>query len=260
MHGATFAPVPGPPPVSIESKTLIRRPSMLTFTCGTAGSVADEGVDGPFVRELRRAGRTLPVLPLLVLVLWALGSLVEATRIARWDLRAERFLAAHRTPWADSVTHWATLPAEALTVGVVTAVAVAVLRVRTRNWRAPLFVALSVGGEKLVYLAASLLVDRERPPIPTLGTVYATSSFPSGHVGSAVCLYGSLAIIAGYGGSTRRSWLLTVVTAVVVLAVAGSRLYTGFHFPSDVVAGAVAGSTWLTVTYRAVRPIRSQVE
>jgi undecaprenyl-diphosphatase len=103
-----------------------------------------------------------------------------------------------------------------------------------------------------------LLIERERPPVPTVGTTYATSSFPSGHVASAVVLYGGIALLIGLRRSPGARAILLSVAGLLVVIVAAGRMYTGFHFPTDCIAGALFASMWLAVVYRVVL-LRSEV-
>lgn len=209
-----------------------------------------------FQDELRRATPLLVAIPVLILVWWGIGVLVIHSRIAGWDVRAERRLAANRTHWLDVATEWATWLAEAAPVIALTLIAVIVARRCTRRWRAPVFIALAVGGEKLVYLAASQLVHRSRPPVATIGVSYSTASFPSGHVGSAICLYGAIAIVVGTWAGRRVAIAGLAGALLIAAVVGGSRMYDGFHFPSDVAAGAVNGTVWLALTWFVLRPLR----
>jgi undecaprenyl-diphosphatase len=129
----------------------------------------------------------------------------------------------------------------------------------TRRWRAAGFVAMAVAGEKLVYAVSVMVVGRPRPPVPTVGSTYATSSFPSGHVGSAVTLYGAVALLVWWSRPDRRlRGVLALAAAVVLpLVVAFCRMYRGFHFPSDVVTGALIGLVWLATCAVVLRPRRA---
>ena len=97
---------------------------------------------------------------------------------------------------------------------------------------------------------------RPRPPVEPLGEVFATSSFPSGHVGSAITLFGGIAVAVvwhlgttgrrpGRGHAGRRRRRGRARRAVVAF----SRVWGGHHHVSDVVWGALLGSTWLTLSW-----------
>lgn len=206
--------------------------------------------------ELRRAWATLIVLPLMVLAGWGTGVLIMHSRIDGWDLRFDQRLADNRVGWLNTATKWATWLAETIPVIVILLLAVVIARKVTGAWRAPLFMALAVGGEKLIYLATSLIVRRDRPPVPTLDDTYATSSFPSGHTASAITLYGSIAIVIAVWKGRRYLAPLLALTVIIAGVVGFCRMYRGFHYPSDVAVGALIGIIWLTVVYLAMRPLR----
>ncbi|MFR9794302.1 bifunctional phosphatase PAP2/diacylglycerol kinase family protein [Streptomyces sp. MS06] len=82
-------------------------------------------------------------------------------------------------------------------------------------------------------------VRRERPgldPVPLMRRLKRqpiTTSFPSGHAASAAAFAAGVALESpGWGA----------VVAPVALSVGASRVYTGVHFPSDVLAGAALGA------------------
>ncbi|MET7287367.1 phosphatase PAP2 family protein [Streptomyces sp. NPDC005573] len=76
-----------------------------------------------------------------------------------------------------------------------------------------------------------------------------TTSFPSGHAASAAAFAAGVALESpGWGA----------VVAPVAFSVAASRVYTGVHFPSDVLAGAALGVGAAFVVRRLV-PTRTQV-
>jgi undecaprenyl-diphosphatase len=174
---------------------------------------------------------------------------LDGSGIVRTDLAIERWLVEHRTATLDALAEAGTWLAETITVPVVLLVAIAVAWRVSANVAAPAFLAVAVGGEKLMYLLSSLVVGRDRPPVPTVGTTYATSSFPSGHVASAITLYGAIALVV----TSRRSHAARAVGLVVVAAIATTvavcRMYCGFHYLSDCVAGALTGAVWLSATY-----------
>lgn len=56
---------------------------------------------------------------------------------------------------------------------------------------------------------------------------------------------------AGFFARSAADWLratLTVSAVLMPVLVAGSRLYRGRHYPSDVLAGALLACCWLAVT------------
>jgi membrane-associated phospholipid phosphatase len=184
-------------------------------------------------------------------------SLVDS--VGQWDLRVVENLAADRTTAVDRITGWAAVFADTVPVAALWVGAMALGARLTGQWVVPMFFLFVIGGEKLTYLVTSMVVGRPRPPVEALGHVFATSSFPSGHVGSAVALYGSIVVAILWHrfelGRPLPAWPV-VVSAVAVVAitvsVAFSRTYRAQHYPSDVVWGALMGVVWLVAGWRLV--------
>ena len=173
---------------------------------------------------------------LIWLVLVGVGHLLghqwKDSALVRWDASVDRNLAAHRhQPWTE-LTHLFTFLAETMTVIGVGLVAFVLLRVGLKRWREPLFLAVSLIGEVTIFVATTLLVDRDRPPVKHLDSAPPTSSFPSGHTAASVALYGGLAVIAWRVGAA--AWLRTLATVAAVavpVVVALSRMYRGNALP-----------------------------
>ncbi|WP_105970120.1 bifunctional phosphatase PAP2/diacylglycerol kinase family protein [Streptomyces geranii] len=97
-------------------------------------------------------------------------------------------------------------------------------------------------------------VRRPRPtldPVPLVRQLKRqpiTTSFPSGHSASAAAFATGVAL---------ESRGLGAVVAPVAFSVAMSRVYTGVHFPSDVLAGAVLGAG-AAFAVRALVPTRDR--
>ncbi|MFD4601687.1 bifunctional phosphatase PAP2/diacylglycerol kinase family protein [Streptomyces sp. NPDC058464] len=97
-------------------------------------------------------------------------------------------------------------------------------------------------------------VRRPRPlldPVPVVRHLKRqpiTTSFPSGHAASAAAFTAGVALESPAWGA---------VVAPVAFSVAVSRVYTGVHFPSDVLAGAVLGAG-AAFAVRALVPTRAQ--
>ncbi|MFD7428717.1 bifunctional phosphatase PAP2/diacylglycerol kinase family protein [Streptomyces sp. NPDC059814] len=98
-------------------------------------------------------------------------------------------------------------------------------------------------------------VRRERPILDAVPVIRQlkrqpiTTSFPSGHAASAAAFATGVAL-------ESKGW--GAVVAPVALSVAASRIYTGVHYPSDVLAGAALG-IGAAFALRGVVPTRGQL-
>lgn len=196
------------------------------------------------------AARLVVVAVLLLGTVVGVGMLLTRTAagdgLAAADVAAVRWFAEHRTPVLDAVS----VPASELgntgvviTLGVVAAVlGLAVLR----RPRPLVLLAVVLVGELALFIAAAGIVNRPRPPVDHLDAeLPATASFPSGHTGAALCLYGAVAVLVF--GATRAWWRWLVLAAAVsaIVLVALARIYRGAHHPSDVLGSVLLGLPWL---------------
>lgn len=114
-----------------------------------------------------------------------------------------------------------------------------------RKLRMALYLAGATGGSVVVSLILKNLFDRPRPTVvPHLTEVY-TSSFPSGHSMLSAAIYLTLgSLIAASTPRVSLKIYVLSVTIVLSLAVGISRVYLGVHYPTDVLAGWMAGMIW----------------
>lgn len=135
------------------------------------------------------------------------------------------------------------------TPGVLAIAACAALwlyRAGQRYWTVALIA--SVPGGMLLNVALKHTFERIRPhfaePILTLSTY----SFPSGHAMAATVLYGVLACYAARRASTWAGRVLPFVLAAMMIgAVAFSRMYLGAHYLTDILAALAEGCGWLAI-------------
>ncbi len=116
-------------------------------------------------------------------------------------------------------------------------------------------VALLVIGGATGRLATELwkaLLDRPRPDVVEWGTHVVSAALPSAHAMSATMVYGAIAYLVGRRAGPRLRRTVWTVAAVVIVAVAASRVYLGVHYPTDVIAGVVAGALWMTFVLSAI--------
>jgi len=144
------------------------------------------------------------------------------------------------------------------TLGVLALTALAgwwLVRRGARHWMLTLLA--TVPGGMILNVLMKHTFERARPhfdePILTL----TTYSFPSGHTVAATLLYGLLACYLtrhARGWGARAGWVL--LACAMVLLVAGSRLYLGAHYLSDVLAAMAEGCAWLSICVTGVATLR----
>lgn len=205
------------------------------------------------VQSLKRV--ILPVAALLAVIV-GLGLLITKVLAKDWPFTVEdginrEFAGDRAEPWTAVSFFFSTLASTPVIIGV-TVLAAIVLRLTLKRWREPIFLAVAVTCQALVFFFATLVIDRQRPDVAKMDESPPTSSFPSGHTSAAVALYAGLALVLAL--LVRRTWVKALCWALLLvpLAVAVSRLYRGMHHPSDVLASFVNGGLCVFIVSRAV--------
>ena len=106
--------------------------------------------------------------------------------------------------------------------------------------------AAASGGNGLLNMTLKHLIRRARPEYDTAFASVHSWSFPSGHTSGSLATYGAIAYVLVRTLPVR--WRLPVVLGAVAVVgmIAWSRLIIGVHFASDVLAGAMSSTAWLT--------------
>ena len=124
-----------------------------------------------------------------------------------------------------------------------------------RSWRPVVYFTLLVGGYLALYVLVTHVVPRDRPPVEILDPgLVPDHSYPSGHMATAILVYGGIALWVGWAWPAWRRWTWPLVLAPLV--VAPSRLYQGAHHLTDVLASVVFATVWLVVVSRVLLPRR----
>ena len=124
-----------------------------------------------------------------------------------------------------------------------------------RWYRGALWLVVTILGAVVLDLSLKYAFHRARPT-PFFVALPHSYSFPSGHSLFSFCFYGVLAgLLAARIRSRPSRILIWTVAALLVAAIGLSRIYLGVHYPSDVIAGYLAASLWVStlVTLDRVR-------
>jgi len=201
-----------------------------------------DGAGGRRGREV--LGLVLPGVLLVVAGVLGFAGLLDAVREQDdvWSLDDPllAWFVAHRTAATTAVLTVVTDAFGPYVLPVLVAAGCVLWARRTGSWWDPGLLAGAMVVSTLVSTVLKMLVARPRPPDASMvvAGLERSFSFPSGHtIGAA-----TLVLVGGYlvwhrhrSGRLLAVWVL--VSVVVVGLVATSRLYLGYHFLTDVLAG-----------------------
>ena len=118
------------------------------------------------------------------------------------------------------------------------------LWIRNRQ-RLALFIVVAVSGGSLVNTLLKGLFSRPRPDLVPHETFATLTSFPSGHAMMATVVYLTLGALLSTATDDRRIKLYILAWSVFLTVLVGvSRIYLGVHWPTDILAGWIAGAIW----------------
>ena len=192
------------------------------------------------VRRYLLAAAVVAAFVLLLLARWVLAG--ESMDFDSWIREtvhswASPFLTKAMLGITMLGSEWVMLP-----LGTVLVWRLATLRHRRQ---ATLLAAGSLGAELVSYLL-KLTFHRLRPPV-FFGLAPAENySFPSGHAFVGTVFYGLLAVILAEFYSRRRMEAIALAV-LTVLPVGFSRVYLGYHYPTDVIGGWTCAAGWLAM-------------
>jgi undecaprenyl-diphosphatase len=211
-------------------------------------------------------------LTLLLLFSWALAGIAEdvLTRdpLVKVDLAVLQFFHSHSEPYLTSavVVFETILSPEVLLVSAVATGAYLIFLFRRRGefwmgFSGGVILATALGTGTLVELF-KLLFNRPRPPASLQLVAESGNGFPSAHamtvlvLGATVWYLFTLRPAQSWGGSWRARVRVGTIAVVVTLLVGLGRVYTGAHYPSDVLGGWALGGVWASICLTAAELFR----
>jgi membrane-associated phospholipid phosphatase len=193
---------------------------------------------------------------LLVAAAWMFGAIAEdvvtSDRLTVLDVVVAEWLHRHAVaPLTHAMLVWTDLHST-IAVGAYTTVIAIALAIE-RRWRALVLVVVAIGGGMALNVLMKLAFHRARPMFDHPLLTLSSYSFPSGHVAGSTIFYG-LGVLWVFSCTRRLRWrvLAVVAAALLVAAVAFSRMYLGVHYLSDVGAAFAEGVAWLAICESAL--------
>jgi undecaprenyl-diphosphatase len=123
-----------------------------------------------------------------------------------------------------------------------------------RLWGAFWLVLAAALGGQLLNSVLKASFGRQRPTVVPHLTDVQTLSFPSGHAMLSAIIYLTLGALLVRLEEKRRVKLYILLVAVTLTLLVGiTRVYLGVHYPTDVLAGWVAGMVWAILCWLAAR-------
>jgi undecaprenyl-diphosphatase len=131
----------------------------------------------------------------------------------------------------------------------------------TRYYTAFFMVFVAVNSGDLLMVLLKEVFKRHRPDVVPHLVDAAYTSFPSGHAMMSAVVYLTIgAILARIEPRKKVKIYLLSVFSLLPLVIGMSRVYLGVHYPSDVIAGWVAGITWGTLCAALVLTVSKKVK
>ncbi|MGA9812020.1 MAG: phosphatase PAP2 family protein [Terriglobales bacterium] len=185
---------------------------------------------------------TIAVLSLFLFA-W-IGEGVAHDRTAGFDLAIRNQVHAYASPpLTKAMIFISFLGGDGLTAAAI----LSVIAFLVFHWRREaLRMVVTILGALVLDLSLKYAFHRPRP-VPFFVPVPYTYSFPSGHSLFSFCFYGVLAgLLTKRIQSRLGRVLIWTLAALLVAAIGLSRVYLGVHYPSDVIAGYLAASLWVS--------------
>jgi undecaprenyl-diphosphatase len=185
-----------------------------------------------------------------------LDAVVDNDDLTAVDRPVVEWIAERRTGGVSSLVVAVTdIGGKVLLAGLLAVTAVTIA-MRLRSWRPVVLAAISGGGSAVIVAAIKAMIGRDRPDPVQRAIVESGFSFPSGHATSALVVLATVAWLVSLVTVSRTvratAW---VAAGILAVAIGLSRVYLGVHYPSDVLAGWVLGTSWLiTVAVAAHLP------
>ena len=116
-------------------------------------------------------------------------------------------------------------------------------------WHEFIMMAVGMAGGSALFLSLSNFFARQRPPTQ-IWNILHIPGFPSGHAIGVVIFYGFLAYLLAPNIQSSFWRVVVIATAILIILFVGfSRVFTGGHYLTDVLAGYAVGIAWFGMIF-----------
>lgn len=172
----------------------------------------------------------------------------ETQTFDEWVLRSLRRVDAPGVPIGPPWLREAGLDVTALggpTILLLVVMAALGLMWLQREYGIMILMGLATSSGWLVAVVMKYAFDRDRPSAVPHLTEVTTPSFPSGHAMLSAIVYLTIGILLVENVQRRPAKLYCLgLVGLITFLVGVSRIYLGVHYPTDVLAGWIAGVAW----------------
>ncbi len=182
-------------------------------------------------------------------------SATEGDGLAAFDPELTKHVVAIRTAPLTTLARILTFIGDVPVLVVLILVAGLLIYRRTRSWRPPALLLFAMAGSAALTYGLKVAVERQRPGISyVLGAVDTGFAFPSGHTLNSAVFFGMIAglLWTRLQFSTTRVVVATAA-ALLSIGIGLSRIYLGYHWATDVLAGWTIAITWLAIVATLAR-------
>jgi undecaprenyl-diphosphatase len=194
--------------------------------------------------SVRLLGGLACAVSFLILFGWLSEEIFEG-ELRQFDFRVRTMVHAYSSPPMTRIMQGLTFLGSIGFLSVLFTILIIVFLARGLH-RPAIWLAVAVGGSVVLDVSLKLAFHRARP-VPFFGAAPLTYSYPSGHALSSLCFYG---VLVGFWSVRIQSRVARVlewfVTGALVAGIGFSRIYLGVHYPTDVIAGYLAGAIWVS--------------